>query len=302
MADARRSRPTEMIRSLALSIGDLATQGATSGVVHGLRSAMPELDGQVRQLLQDTIVALGRIAHEAAEAESAAPKETAHALAAAAARGALEELEREWNDGGMPLHAFAGRINGLLDRLDQYLGSRHRAFQSPDEFSRGVVAGAAQQLREELPAFADSLRAITPVSAEVAEQIGRGIVSGVQAQLREDPQAFAGLIDRMLDGTIERAGRELARGLAAGLREELKSSPQAAEHLVARLEELAERSAAAAVRGVRSGLPDAASVRTTTAALTRGIFDSLRRPLAAVAGATGLLLTVGLFTLRPRRA
>jgi hypothetical protein len=58
------------------------------------------------------------------ERERVDPAAAAQSMAGAAMQGALDVLEREWQDGGMPLHAFMERINLLLDEVIEYAHSR----------------------------------------------------------------------------------------------------------------------------------------------------------------------------------
>ena len=313
MSEARRSGPADVLRNLALSLERLATQGAAGGVVHGvadgLRGELPdEVEAQLRRLLHDALTVLGRVAQRAALHEAPHAAEAVHDLSAAAMRGALEELEREWADGGMPLHDFMERMNMLLEDVSHYARSRAHVLQSPEGLAGNAVKGAMGQVREELPALAQSLRELSPVVAELAEHVGRGLVHGVHGRLHEDPVGLSGL--------LERAGQGLVHGLAAGMREELKEAQRlgalgpdalSAGALGAHVEHLAESTAEAALRGARRGLtaPGAGeAVRITSRELTRGVLEalsSLRRPLAAAGAAAGALLTVA-FVARLRHA
>jgi hypothetical protein len=316
MSNERRLGPVEMLRNLALSLERLAAHEAASSVVRGtadgLRQEMPELEGQLRTLLQDTLTVLGRLAHEAAERKQVEPGAAAHAMAASATQGLLEVLEREWQDGGMPLHSFIERLNRLLDGVADFAHFRTDEIRTPRERAQAItetmVKTVVTQLREELPALAEELRALAPVGEEIASKAGWGLVTGIEAKLRENPDAFGDL--------LENAGRKLVRGLAAGLREELASHPAVSgEALGASLETLAERTAAATVRGVGGALTE--QVRTWREAqarngtprrmareLTQGALEALgaglRRPLVAVASA-GSLLTLALLSVRWRR-
>ncbi|WP_375767379.1 hypothetical protein NR798_37740 [Archangium gephyra] len=316
MSNERRSGPVDMLRNLALSLERLAAHEAASGVVRGaadgLRKEIPELEGQLRTLLQDTLTVLGRLAHEAAEREQVDPGATARAMAASATQGLLEVLEREWQDGGMPLHSFIERLNRLLDGVVDFTHFRAEEIRTPRERAQAItetmVSTVVQQLREEVPAFAEELRTLAPLGEELASKIGQGLVAGIESKLRENPDAFGEL--------LERAGRKLVRGLAAGIREELASSPAVSgEALGASLETLAERTAAATVRGVGGALTDQVrtwrdaragngSLRRVTRELTQGALEALgtglRRPLIAVASAGGLM-TLTLLSMHWRR-
>jgi hypothetical protein len=305
-----------MLRNLAVSLERLAAHEAASSVVRGtadgLRQEMPELEGQLRTLLQDTLTVLGRLAHEAAERQQVDPAAAARAMAASVTQGLLEVLEREWQDGGMPLHAFVERLNRLLDGVVDFTHFRAEAIRTPRERAQAItetmVRTVVQQLREEVPAFAEELRALAPVGEELASKVGRGLVTGVEAKLRENPDVFGDL--------LENAGRKLVRGLAAGIREELASHPAVSgEALGASLETLAERTAAATVRGAGRALRDEVhswrntrvrngTLRRVTRELTQGAMEALgaglRRPLIAVASA-GSLMTLALLSVHWRR-
>ncbi|KFA93472.1 hypothetical protein [Archangium violaceum] len=316
MSNERRPGPVEMLRNLALSLERLAAHEAASSVVRGtadgLRQEMPELEGQLRALLQDTLTVLGRLAHEAAEHKQVEPGVAAHAIAASATQGMLEVLEREWQDGGLPLHSFIERLNRLLDGVTDFAHFRSDEIRTPRERAQAItetmVKTVVQQLREELPALAEDLRAVAPVGGELAAKAGRGFVEGIEAKLRENPDPFGDL--------LENAGRKLVRGLAAGLREELASNPAVSGEVQgASLETLAELTAAATVRGVggalteqvrtwREALASSGTPRRMSRELTRGVLEALgaelRRPLLAIASAGGLL-TLTLLSMRWRR-
>ncbi|MFP2903919.1 hypothetical protein ACLESD_02360, partial [Pyxidicoccus sp. 3LFB2] len=218
MGNERRAGPIEALRNLALALNRLAARevvsGAVSGAADGLRHEMPELDGQLRTIVEDGLTVLARLVHEAAEREHPVPGGAAHTLAAAAMKGALEVLEREWQDGGMPLHGFMTRLNHLFDEAVEFAHSRTDEIRAPGDragaMARGVVRGAAEELHEAVPKLAEDARCFAPLGAEVAAKVGRGLVEGIESKLREDSDVLAGL--------LERAGRGLVRGLASGLR------------------------------------------------------------------------------------
>ena len=318
MAKEQRGGPVQSLRALALTLERLAAReavsGAVSGVAEGLRKEAPELDGQLRTLLQDLLTVLGRLAHEAAEREHLSPSDTAQAMAGAAMQGALDVLEREWQDGGMPLQAFVERLNRVLDGVMEFAFSRADEIRAPGdraaEMTRGVMKAAVEQLNDSLPVFADEARKLIPYGEEVAEKVGRGVVAGMGSRLQEDSDALVGL--------LERAGRGLVRGLAAGLREELAStSLPSAEAMGARLESLAERTAAATVRGAggaleaqgrrfRDALRRDGALRGLGRELTGGVLEALsaglRKPLVAAAGAGSALVALSVLAVRWRTA
>jgi hypothetical protein len=316
MGNERHTGPVGALRNLALSLGRLAASeaasGAVSGAVDGLSKELPELDGQLHALIQDALTVLGRLAHEAAERDAVEPGAAAHALAASAMRGALEVLEQEWRDGGLPFHAFMERIDRLLDELMVFAHSRTDEIRTPGERARAMVQGVVKetsaQLHEALPAIAEDARVLAPLGKEVAAQVGLGLVEGIESKLREESGALMGL--------LERAGRSLVRGMAAGLREELASGPLASsDAMSASLEKLAERSAAATIRGVGVGLEEQArrwrdtprnqgALRRASREISGGVLEAigagLRRPLLAAAGAGGVLVALSWRAMRWR--
>jgi hypothetical protein len=175
-----------------------AASGVVRGAAEGMRAELPELDAQLRALLQDLLTVLGRLAREAAEREHLEPGAAAHAVAAEAMQGVLEVLEREWQDGGMPFHSFVERLNHLLDEVMSFARSRADEIRAPGEraeaMTEGMVRAAVRELREALPSLAEEVKGLTTDLSAV-------------------------------EGLLEHAGRGLARGLAAGLREELRHSP-----------------------------------------------------------------------------
>lgn len=308
MGNERRAGPVEALRNLALGLERLAAReavvGAVSGAADGLRQELPELDGQLRGLLQDAIKLLGRLAHEAAERERLEPGAVAHAMAGAAMQGALDVLEREWQDGGMPLHSFVERLNRLLDGVVDFAQHRTDEIRSPGEraqaMAAGVVKASVEQLHEAAPLLAEDARRFAPGGAEIASKVGRGFVEGIESKLREDSDVFVKL--------LERAGHGLIRGLAEGLREELAKSPAAStEALASSLETLAERTAAATVRGAGGALESQGRRwRDASRELVGGALEALgaglRRPVMAVVGAGSALVALSVLAVRWRTA
>lgn len=145
------------------------------------------------------------------------------------------------------------RLGHLFDEAVKYARSRTEEIHAPGEraqvMARGVVKAATEQLHDSLPLLAKDVRALAPLGEEVAARVGRGLVAGIESKLREDSGLLVGL--------VERAGQDLVRGLAAGLREELAASPGVSgAALASSLEQLAERTAAATVRGAGGALAD----------------------------------------------
>ena len=318
MGNERRAGPVETLRSLALTLERVAAReavsGAVSGAAEGLRKEAPELDAQLRAVIQDVLTVLGRLAHEAAERERTEPGAVAHTMAAAAMQGALEVLEREWQDGGMPLHGFMTRLNRLFDEVVEFAHSRTDEIRAPGDragaMAQGVVRAVTEELHEAVPRLVEDARCLAPLGQEVAARVGRGLVEGIESKLREDSDALVRL--------LERAGRGLIRGLAAGIREELASTSVASsEALGATLEQLAERSAAATVRGAGGALEGQGrrwsaalrrdgTLRKMSRDVTGGVMEALgtalRRPALAAVGAGSALMALSLLTVRWRTA
>ncbi len=176
--------------------------------------------------------------------------------------------------------------------------------------ARAAVRAATDELSEAVPKLAEDARCFAPLGEEVATKVGRGLVEGIESKLREDAN--------VLEGALERAGRGLVRGLAAGIHEELANTPAAApEALGAALEKLAERSAAATVRGVGGALESQASrwhtalrntdvLRRVSREFAGGMLEALggalRRPVTAVVGAGSALVAVTFLAVRWRSA
>ncbi|WP_375761420.1 hypothetical protein [Corallococcus exercitus] len=314
MGSTGRTGPIEALRNLTVSLQKLAAREIATGVVRGtaegIRKELPDADGQLHALLQDVLTVLARLAHEAAERESGAPAVATQEFAGAAMEGALKALEREWNDGGLPLHGFMVRLNHLFDEVVMFAHSRTDEIRAPGEraqvMARGVVKAATEQLHEALPVILEDARGLSPLGEEVASKVGRGLVVGVESKLREDSGLLLGL--------VERAGQGLVRGLAAGLREELASSPMASGEALATL---AERTAAATMRGAGSALTqeelrwreaprNQELVRRTSREITAGALEALgaklRRPLIALAGAGSALMALTVLSARWRHA
>ncbi|MBZ4370113.1 hypothetical protein [Corallococcus sp. AS-1-6] len=318
MGSTGRTGPVEALRNLTLSLqrmvaAEIAT-GVVRGTADGLREEVPDGDHQLHTLLQDSLTVLGRMAHEAAGREPGASADATEVLAGAAMEGALKALEKEWNDGGLPLHGFMVRLNQLFDEVVAFAHSRTDEIRTPGEraqaMARGVVKAATEQLHDSLPAILEDARGVVPLGEEVASKVGRGLVSGVESMLREDSAWLLGL--------VEQAGQGLVRGLAAGLHEELVTNPMASrEALGASLAALAESTAAATVRGAGSALTQEQLrwrqepahqdlVRRTSRDITAGALEALgarlRRPLLALAGAGSALVALTVLSSRWRRA
>ena len=260
----------------------------------------------------EALTVLGRLLHEAAEQERVDPGEAARSIAASTMQGLIEVLEREWQDGGMPMHSLVQRLNILLDEVIDFTHSRTDEILSPAEraqaMTEAVVDAALGRVHDAMPVFAEDLRAAGPLGEEVASVVGRGLVTGLGSQLQKDAD--------VIGGVVHRAGQDVVRGMAAGVREELAASPEVSrETLAATLEAIAERTAAAAVRGAGGAATeqvrawnreaDALAVRRMSRDVTAGILDALaerlRRPLLAVASASGVM-ALTLLAARWRRA
>lgn len=312
--------PAQLLRNLALSLERVATQEAASsavqGAARGLRAELPdEVEAQVHALLRDTLTVLGRLVHEAAHGERPGPEAAAHAVAGAAMSGALEALEREWNDGGMPLHGLLTRVDRLLDHVGTHADARRTLVEDAEEraraFTYGVVDAGMDRLHESLPQLTEDLRGLVPLGGEVAASVGRGLVEGLGARARED--------EAVLGALLEKAGQRLVHGLATAVEAELRARPGAASGAVGAaagaVEAVAERAAAATVRGavgelVRQAgplrealaLPKAPPLREASRQVAAGLFDAVGERLRGRWRATaGMLLAAALFSVRRRR-
>ena len=308
--------PVASLRQVALSLERLvaheAAKGMVGGAADGLRREMPEIDGQLRSIVQDALTVLGRLLHEAAEHEQVDPSEAARNLAASTAQGLIEVLEREWQNGGMPLHSLVERLNVLLDEIIDFTHSRTDEIRTPREraqaMTEAVVDAALGRMHDAVPVFAADFRAVGPLGEEVASAVGRGLVTGLGSHLRTDAD--------VLGEVVYRAGQDVGRGVAAGVWEELATRPGLSrETLATTLEALAERTAAAAVRGASGAVTEqvrawnrdaeAQTVRRMSRDVTAGVLDALaerlRRPLLAVASAGGAMVLT-LMMVRWRRA
>jgi signal transduction histidine kinase len=221
MGSERRLGPVEVLRNLALSLERSAVHEAASGAVRGaaegLRKEAPELDAQLRTLLQDALTVLGRLAHEAAEREPVDPGDAAQTLAAAAMQGIVDVLEQEWQDGGFPLHSFIERLNRLLDEVAEFAHFRADEIRTPGEraqaMAEGMVKVMTQQLHASVPTLAEDMRTLS-------EHAGRGLVRGLAAGLREELAATPALAR---EGKLRRVSREVTGGVLEALKAGLGS-------------------------------------------------------------------------------
>lgn len=222
-------RPAEVLRNLALSIERVAAQEAASGIVQGaaegLRSELPELNTQLRHLLRDTLTVLGRMAHEAAQRETVAPEDLEHKLAAAMMSGALQALERELAESGLPLPELLERLNTLFDSLAAQALVTAEQLSRPGDRARSMTAGVVDEVADRMDAVVASvtqeLHAVVPLAGEVAEHVGRGVVRGlasaVEEELRAHPGVSADGIAASVAGVAEHAAAATVRGAAGEL-------------------------------------------------------------------------------------
>ncbi|RKH75913.1 hypothetical protein D7X99_36715, partial [Corallococcus sp. AB032C] len=210
MGIAGRTGPIDALRNLTLSLQRMVATEIATGVVRGtadgLREEVPDGHGQLNTLLQDLLTVLSRMAHEAAEREPGASAGATEVLAGAATEGALKALEREWNEGGLPLHGFVERLNQLFDEVVRFAHSRTDEIHTPGEraqvMARGVVKAATEQLHDSLPAILEDARGVVPLGEEVAAKVGRGLVLGVESTLREDSAWLLGLVEQAGQGLV----------------------------------------------------------------------------------------------------
>ncbi|WNG17765.1 hypothetical protein [Cystobacter fuscus] len=275
MSKDQPSSPVATLRHLALSLERLvaheAAKGVVGGAADGLRKELPGLDAQLRTIVQDALTVLGRLLHEAAEHERVDPGATAQTMAASAMQGLLDVLEREWQDGGMPMHSLVERFNLLLDEIIDFTHSRTDEIRTPREraqaMTEAVVDAALGRVHDAVPVFAEDLRAAGPLGEEVASAVGRGLVTGLGTQLQKDAETLA-----------ERTAAAAVRGASGALTQQVRAWNQEA---------------------------DALAVRRMSRDVTAGVLDALaerlRRPLLAVASAGGVM-ALTLLAARWRRA
>ncbi len=314
MAEQRRLRPTEMLRDFALSLERLVTEQAASsavqGAADGLRSELPEMDAQVRALVRDGVAIAGRLARDVARREAATPGATAYLVAAAAMRGALDELQRHVKT-GLP-DALGRRLESWLEHTSEESALRSKAIRKPGDRARisakGAVDGAVEEFHRALPQVEADVHKLTPLAAELASEAGRGLLGGLESKATEGAERYVHL--------LERAGHALVHEVTVAVEDEMRVHRERSGGTVgAALEALSERSAAAAVRGAtdelvrrleRARAPVAweEALFRASRQVSRGVLStlgaSLRRPALVAAGACGALLVAALL-LRSRR-
>jgi hypothetical protein len=192
MAD-RGNHPVNWLRGIALSLERLAAQGVASGAVRGateeLRAGMSEeLDAQARALVADALLALSRLAEEAARSQASPLAAWSRAVGEGAVRGAVEEMRRLVPEMRPMNQELFARVRLWLDRSESEAAARTRAIQSPgdlaDVAAAGAIAGAARQLSAALPALAEP-------AADFAARVGRGAVRGFAEELGHQARAAA---------------------------------------------------------------------------------------------------------------
>lgn len=310
MPERRGSRPGvfDVLRRLALSAERAAAREAAGSAVRGateeLREQFPELDEDLRELLSDAFTALRRLARSAAE-EGEDLETRVHSLSEAAVRGALDELDRQWQEGGLPLHDFSLKLNRFLDQAAEFAGSKAEHLRNPADRARTIAAsaveGATSKFHESIPEMTDELRALLPVAREAAQEIGRGLAEGIVGGTRE----HSGELTDALEG----AGAAIARGLTAGFVASAREGVKAVEEFGPALAPLATNAASAVAKGAASAVFEelrGAVTRAGHAAVgaARAIakspgFRKGSRQKLAVAGAGGVM-TVGAFLLGTR--
>jgi hypothetical protein len=183
----------DWLRGVALSLERLAAQGVASGAVRGateeLRAGVPEeLDEQVRGMIADALVVIGRMADEAARSKSSPLAAWSRSVGEGAVRGALEELRRLVPEMRPMNQELFTRVRQWLDRSESEAAARAHAIRSPGELARvaaaGAIAGVTDQLGVALPALAEP-------AAEFASRVGRGAVRGAAEELGRQARVAA---------------------------------------------------------------------------------------------------------------
>lgn len=221
MSDQARRSPLAFLRHVATSLERAAVAEAASGAVRGvadeLREQLPDGDGELKALVEDFFTSARRLVHQTAT--PGALEAAAHDVAVASTRGALDELERQWREGGLPLHGLITRLNVMLDRITAYADERAHDLANPDERARRIainaVDGATDQLRSALPELANDLRVFTPSAVDLATKTSEAVLKALAEAAQKHPAALAPL--------LESSGRSFARGVVAGLSEEVEA-------------------------------------------------------------------------------
>jgi hypothetical protein len=130
----------------------------------------------------------------------------AEEAATSAARGALDELERQWTDGGLPLHGVVQRVDRLLEDVRRMAESWDRDSADPAARAREVTAeivrtGVAELLAASRDAgtTADLSRSARAVGFALGAGVADGLAAGVRPHVRAiTAQAVAGGADGAL--------------------------------------------------------------------------------------------------------
>ncbi|MBJ6766134.1 hypothetical protein JGU66_35725 [Myxococcaceae bacterium JPH2] len=219
MGNDRRLAPLELLRQLALSLEGFAVQGVASGAVRGaaegLQAELPNLDGALRQLVEDALTVIGRLAHECAERPAQPPGTWPRIAAEGAMRGLTSEFKRANPELQTAAHEVLKRLNVWLERSAAAEAGRLEADRTPGSRARVAAAGAIEGAVSQLGKSRDAL---APLAEEVAARAARGFVHAFAEALDEEWEARRGTKEPVL----RRAGREVATGLMAALAPSLK--------------------------------------------------------------------------------
>ncbi|MGA9525814.1 MAG: hypothetical protein WBV82_30425 [Myxococcaceae bacterium] len=246
MFDETRSRRTDRLRHLALSLERLLAEGIASGAVRGTADELhlEGLDDELRSMADDLLVLLRRLAEGAVAHPAFPPESWTERAAIGAVRGGVEELKRSLPLVNEAVGDILVRLGRWLDEASEEAKLRKEQDLAPGyrmrAASSGAVEGAIGQLEASLPILAR-------FASTFASSAGRGFVEGATAAIGEN-LASGGVI------------RETGRSIASDVSRDIAHRVQAA---------------AAAVRGkLRRPLAAAAGLGTVAVG---ALFLSLRR-------------------------
>lgn len=286
MSDDRR-RPFALLRNLVLAAERRAAQEAASSAFRGaaeeLREQLPDLDHDVAALADELLGALRRWVQEAGQ--PGVTNRTAHSIALSATRGALDELERQWREGGLPLHDFFERVNRLLDRAAVFASHKADLLNNPEErayrIAVSVVDGVVDRLHDAVPQMGEDFQTLTPGVAKSAAAIGEGLFLGVASAARAERDAF----ELLAAAVASSAGDAFLASAATRTRQE-----------AAAFTPLLEAAGRAVARGMTAGAFDEVEARL------KRLKPALKRAGASVAAGFGALTALWLVGSRLRRA
>jgi hypothetical protein len=232
MPDSYRSRLVDALKNLTLGLERAAAEEAASGAVQGasegLRRELDGASGQAREWFDRLATDAARTALESARDPDGLPATAARLLAGSAARGAIDELERQWAHGALPMKGLVERLDRLLDDVTRLTAAWEHDRLDPTDRARKM---ATETVRAAVAELRGTLLSAThgPAPARAARELGlalgagfaEGLATGMKPHLRDLAESAAeGAADGLLSTTRRRvpaAARAGARGAAAAL-------------------------------------------------------------------------------------